>query len=71
MHDFTATWAWPQWAFITCLFLHFTIQSAKHGQQMLETAGDNKGEPLRYSGFMALGRIAIMSFILIAGGFFA
>ncbi|MCP4619957.1 MAG: hypothetical protein GY844_26405 [Bradyrhizobium sp.] len=68
--DFTAHWGWPQWAMAALIFLQFIYQSALHGKPMVETAGENKGEPRKYSGFSALSRATLWLFILIAGGFF-
>lgn len=71
MHDFTATWAWPQWAILSLLFVRFVMIASKHGQEKLETLGERKGQPSKYDGFTALGQTFIWAFILIAGGFFA
>lgn len=68
--DFTANWLWPQWVMASMLFLGFAITSAQHGKQRLQAAGDEKGKPERYNGFVALGRVGLWVFILVAGGFF-
>jgi hypothetical protein len=69
--DFTAAWDWPQWTIVIWLALRFAMQTAKHGQEMLEETGENKGKPRRYSGFGVLFTTVSLLFVLIAGGFFA
>lgn len=69
--DFTQTWQWPQWVMAILLFLSVFINCARHGSPMVEIAGDQKGQPLRYSGFIALLRFILWVFILSCGGFFA
>jgi len=66
----TANWGWPQWAYLTLIFLSFALVATAHGRDRLETTGDRKGEPQRYNAFEKLGSSALVLFILIAGGFF-
>jgi hypothetical protein len=68
--DFTAHWGWPQWTLAIMLLLSFIYASARHGEERLETSGERKGKPERYSGFVALTRTVIWVGILICGGFF-
>lgn len=71
MHDSTANWGWPQWTIVAWLFLRWSLQTAKHGEERLVEHGERKGKPQRYSGFEVLSTTAMLLFILIAGGFFA
>lgn len=67
----TATWGWPQWTILVLWFLGFGLTAMKHGQQRLVETGAHKGEPEKYNGFLALSKVALWMFVLIAGGFFA
>lgn len=66
MMDFTANWGWPQWVLLILMFLSLVYHCARHGEERKD-----KGEPEKFSGFVAMTRFALMMFILIAGGFFA
>lgn len=68
--DFTTNWLWPQWTMAILLFVGFLITASKHGQERLETSGERKGKPERYSGFMAIARAVLWVSILVCGGFF-
>lgn len=69
--DFTQAWSWPQWAMAGWFFIGLTIACAQHGDEMRETVGPRKGEVRKYSFHLALLRVALFLFILIAGGFFS
>jgi hypothetical protein len=68
--SFTAQWGWPQWMLIVWMFLSFMVEAVQHGTPRLQTAGVHKGEPFDHNGFVALGKMGFIIFILIAGGFF-
>ena len=69
--DFTATWHWPQWAFLFILLMRLAWLSSNHGKPMLEIAGEDKGKPRKYNGFTAITTTVIWVSILICGGFFS
>ena len=70
MPDFTMHWRWPQWTLLAIMHLQFAYRSYRHGKPMLQTSGDEKGQPERYNGFAAISVFMVWIAILICGGFF-
>ncbi len=66
----TASWGWPQWLLIVWAILRFSVGAATHNKPMIETHGEEKGQPKRYSAFTALLQVVTLLFLLVAGGFY-
>ena len=58
--DFTETWHWPQWTWLILAFLTLLAHAANHGN-----------ERPAYNFPVALLNLALVLFLLIAGGFFS
>jgi len=68
--DFTANWLWPQWTMAIIIIVRLIIFSSAHGKERVETTGERKGRPQRYSAFAAFINAGLLISILICGGFF-
>lgn len=71
MMDFTAHWHWPQWTFVSILLIGLIMSAAQHGDDKVYSAGPGKGNPVKYNGFIALIKFAVIIAILVCGGFFS
>lgn len=66
-----ATWGWPQWLVILWAVGRLTYYGLRHGQDMLQDSGENKGKPRQFNGFLALSQGVLAVLVLAAGGFFS
>jgi hypothetical protein len=59
-------WSWPQWAIAVLYVLALARSAAMHGKDRV----DGDGKPDRYNFPAALMAFSLVTFFLIAGGFF-